>query len=84
MTKRHSRVMKTRRMATFRDVIKESGWVLPHPGACLTRDTSTIIRGWPMHYPDVHSGGMLGYRLTWRPTKLLCLWDPINLVCANT
>jgi hypothetical protein len=32
----------------------------PHPGARLQRDTSTGIHGWPMHYPDVHTGGMVG------------------------
>jgi hypothetical protein len=31
----------------------------------LPRDTSAGIRGWPMHYPDVHPlGGMVGYRPT--------------------
>jgi hypothetical protein len=32
----------------------------PHPSARLPRDTSTGIRGWPMHYPDVHTLGMVG------------------------
>jgi hypothetical protein len=31
----------------------------PHPSAHLPRDTATGIRGWPMHYPDVHPLGMV-------------------------
>jgi hypothetical protein len=61
---RHSRVMKTPRVATFHDAIKESGQVLPNPSACLPRDTSMGIRGWPMHYLNVHPGGMVWYRPT--------------------
>jgi hypothetical protein len=64
LTTRHSRDTKTPRVATFHDVIKESGWVLRHPSARLPRDTLTSIRGWPMHYPNVHTGGMVGYHPT--------------------
>jgi hypothetical protein len=56
--------MKTPRVATFRDVLKESGRVLPHPSARLPRDTLMGIRGWHMHYLNVHLGGMVGYRPT--------------------
>jgi hypothetical protein len=64
-------------------IIKESGRALPHPSACLPRDASTDIRGWPIHYPDVHPGGMVEYRLTRRPWKLPSLQGPISLVCAR-
>jgi hypothetical protein len=45
-------------------IIKELDRVLPHPSACLPHDTSTGIHGWPIHYPDVHPRGMVGYRPT--------------------
>jgi hypothetical protein len=32
----------------------------PHSSARLPCDTATGIRGWPMHYPDVHPLGMGG------------------------
>jgi hypothetical protein len=38
--------------------------VLPHPSAHVPRDTLMGICGWPMHYPDVHPGGMVGYHPT--------------------
>jgi hypothetical protein len=60
------------------------GQVLPHPSARLSHDTSMGIRGWPIHYPDVHPGGMVGYRPTRRPSKLLSLQESINLVCIST
>jgi hypothetical protein len=78
LTTWHLRVMKTPRVATFHDAIKESGQVLPHPSARLPYDTSTGICGWPMHYPGIHHVGMIGYHPTQWPTKLLCLWDTIN------
>jgi hypothetical protein len=71
-------------VATVHDAIKESGRVLPHPSACLPLNTSTGIRGWPMHYPDVHPGGMVGYHPTWGPIELLSLQNPINPVCTST
>jgi hypothetical protein len=43
----------------------------PHPSSHLPCSTVMSIRGWPMHYPDVH-------------TTLLSLRDPINPVCAST
>jgi hypothetical protein len=55
-----------------------------YPSACLPRDTSTSIRGWSTHYPDLHSVGMVGYRPIRWPSKLLSLWDPINHVCTST
>jgi hypothetical protein len=76
--------MKTQRVATVHDVIKESGRVLPHPNALLPRDTATGIRGWPMHYSIVQPLGMVGYRLTQQHMKLLSLGDPINPICTNT
>jgi hypothetical protein len=53
------------------------------PSVRLPRDTSTGIRGWPIHYPDLHPGGMVRYHPTRRPSNVLSLWDPINLVCAS-
>jgi hypothetical protein len=44
--------------------IKGLGWVLPHPSTCLPCDTLMSIHGWPIHYPDVHPRGMVGYRPT--------------------
>jgi hypothetical protein len=73
-------VLKTPQVATVQDAIKESGRVLPHPNAHLPHDISTGIRGWPMHYPDVHPGDVVGYHPTRQPSKLLSLWDPINPV----
>jgi hypothetical protein len=32
----------------------------PHPSARLPCDTVAGIRGWPMHYPDVHLLSMVG------------------------
>jgi hypothetical protein len=60
----HMRVTKAPRVTTICDAIKESGRVLPHSSACLPCDTSMSIRGWPMHYPDVHPRGVVGYHLT--------------------
>jgi hypothetical protein len=31
----------------------------PHPSARPPRDTMTGIRGWPIHYTDVHPLGMV-------------------------
>jgi hypothetical protein len=62
--------MKTLQAVIVHDVIKESGRVLPHPSARLPHDTVTGIRGWPMHYPDVHPLGTVGYHPTRRHTKL--------------
>jgi hypothetical protein len=58
---RYLRVTKTPREAIVHDAIKESDQVLPHPSARLAHDTMMGIRGWPMHYPDVHPLGMVGY-----------------------
>jgi hypothetical protein len=63
-------------------IIKVLGWVLPHPSACLPHDTSTGIRGWPTHYYNVYPLSNVGYRPTWRPYKLLSLWDPIILYAS--
>jgi hypothetical protein len=76
--------MKTQRAATVRDVIKESGRVLPHPNARLPRNTAMGIRGWPMHYSIVQPLGMVGYHPTQQHMKLLSLGDPINPICTNT
>jgi hypothetical protein len=51
--------MKTPRVATVHNAIKESGRVLPHPSVRLPSDTSTGIRGWLMHYPNVDPIGMV-------------------------
>jgi hypothetical protein len=63
---------------------KSQDQVLPRPSAVFHTITSTGIRGWPAHYPIVHSWSKVRYRPTRRPSKLLSLWDPINLVCAST
>jgi hypothetical protein len=34
--------------------------------------------GRPMHYPVYHPWGMVGYRATQWPSKLVSLWDPIK------
>jgi hypothetical protein len=54
----------------------------PYPSACLPRDTSTGIRGWPPHYPNVHPLSMVGCRPTLRSLKLLSLWDTIILYAS--
>jgi hypothetical protein len=57
--------------------VKELGQVLPHPNACLPRNISMGIYGWPTHYPSVHPLSKVGYRPTRRPSKILSLRDPI-------
>jgi hypothetical protein len=63
----------------FTMTTKESGRVLPHPSACLPRDTSMGTRGWSTHYPSVHPLSNIGYHPTQWPSKLLSLQDPIML-----
>jgi hypothetical protein len=48
----------TRGHSSWCDQGDDSG--TPHPSARLPRNTVTGIRGWPMHYPDVHPLGMVG------------------------
>jgi hypothetical protein len=57
---------------------------LPHHSARLPRDTSTSIRGWHMHYLDVHQLGGGGGLPSKKHTTLLSLRDPINPICAST
>jgi hypothetical protein len=33
----------------------------PYSSARLPRDVSMGIRGWPIHCPNLHPGGMVGY-----------------------
>jgi hypothetical protein len=51
LTKRHSRVMKTPRVATIHDDYQRVESGPPYPSARLPHDTSTGIHRWPMHYP---------------------------------
>jgi hypothetical protein len=57
-------VPKTPQVAIFHDDCKGVKPGPPYPSACFSRDTSTGIRGWPTHYPDVHPRGMAWYRPT--------------------
>jgi hypothetical protein len=46
----------------------------PHPSASLPCDTSTGIRGWPMHYPGIHHyryGGIASVSVTYEATKFV-------------
>jgi hypothetical protein len=55
LTTWHTWATKATRVATFTTMIKESGRVAPFPSARLPRDTPhRAIRGWPIHYPDIH------------------------------
>jgi hypothetical protein len=43
----------------------------PHPSARPPRDTSMGIRGWPMHYPNIHHcryGGIASVSTTYEAT----------------
>jgi hypothetical protein len=86
LTTRHAWVTKTPWVTTIYDDYQGVKPGPPYPSACIPRDTSMGIRGCPTHYPNVHPGGMVGYRPTQRPSKLQSLWDPINPVymCVST
>jgi hypothetical protein len=56
--------METLCMATVPDDDQGVKLGPPYPTACLPRDVSTGVRGWPIRYPDVYPGGMVGYRST--------------------
>jgi hypothetical protein len=68
----------------FALTIKESGWVLPHPIACLSC-YNLVGPPWVAHtLSQCTSVREVRHRPTRWPSKLLSLQDPINPVCANT
>jgi hypothetical protein len=76
---------KTSRVATVYDNDQRVKPGPHYPSKRLPRDTALrAIRGWPMHYPFYYPRGIVGYRPTQWPTKLLSLRDSINPVCVNT
>jgi hypothetical protein len=84
LTTWHTWVTKAPRMIIVHDDYQRVEPGSAYPSAGLPRDISTGIRGWPPHYPSVHPLSTVGCRPTQRPSKLLSLRDPINLVCAST
>jgi hypothetical protein len=51
LTTRHTHARRTPRAATVHDVVKGSGWVLPHPSAIFHAYASTDTLWVARHYP---------------------------------
>jgi hypothetical protein len=54
MTTRHTWFTKTPQVTIVHDDYQGIEPNPLHPSACLSRDTSMSIRGWPVHYPGIH------------------------------
>jgi hypothetical protein len=51
LTTGHTQARRTPRAATVHDIVKESGWVLPHPSAVFHAYASTDTPWVARHYP---------------------------------
>jgi hypothetical protein len=81
----HTRARRAAQVATVHDDYQRIEPDPPYSSAHLPRDiTHWAIRGWHMHHPFYHIRGMVGYRPTQRPTKLVSLRDFIYPVCIST
>jgi hypothetical protein len=70
----HARPPRPHIRPQFATMIKVSDQVPPFPSERLPHDTILgAIRGWPIHYPVYTIVGVMRYRPTQRPLKLLVL-----------